>query len=144
MKTVEIPGGTAEFREEHELRTRDKRLLEVTQAAAAAAYVKLKATGFESGTFGVSELAKAGLSESEVASIFRVRDGKIVAALASWSLPDPLPTLDTLGDVSPAVYDALAEATDPVTVSSVDFEPHPDTPDFEYSPTSPSDGSATV
>ena len=144
MRTVAIPGGHASFREEHELRTRDNRLLEVTQTVAARAFQKLVNTS-ESGVFGLAELAEAGLNEAEATSVFRVRDAKIVAALVEWTRDEPLPTLETMGDLPPDVYEALAEATDPVVVEKVNFEPSdPKALGFEDSPTPPSDGSGVV
>jgi hypothetical protein len=145
MRTIDVPGGTASFREEHELRTRDSRLLEVTEGAAAPAFWKMSnSKGFTAKEYDTKALMEAGLTEAEYLSVYRVRDAKIISALASWSLPIELPTMDTLGDLPPKLYEALATATDPITVVPVDFDPHPDRSDFQSTPMPPSDGSVTV
>ena len=66
----------------------------------------------------------------------------IVACLTAWSLPETLPTLDTVEDLPAGLYAALAKATEGATgeiLNGVSFEPPaPSSPGFEESPTVPS------
>lgn len=144
MRTVDIPGGTAELREGADLKVRHRRLIEAAAIAAGAALPKLPTNLEELESLDIATL---DLSIEETNSLFALQDATIVAAVASWTLPGPLPTLETAGDLDTAVYDALAEATREMgaaTATGVDFDPpDPSSPGFEDSPTVPSDGSGS-
>jgi len=145
MQTIEIPGGTVELRGTAELKVRHRRLIEAAAIAAGAALPKLPTSLEELESLDISTL---DLSVEETNTLFALQDATIVAAVASWTLPEPLPTLETVGDLDTDVYDALAEATRDMgaaTATGVDFEPSdPSSPGFEGTPTSPSGGSAAV
>lgn len=143
MKTVPIPGGTADLREQNEIKVRHRRLVESASAGAAVALAKLPSDQAE---LEAATLADLDLTEVEADNLFRLQDATIVAALDSWTLPDPIPTLATVGDLTPEVFDALAEATrdlGTVIASKEDFEPtNPNSPEFKETPTPPSSDSA--
>jgi hypothetical protein len=140
MKTVEIKGGTANMREQHEIKVRDRRLVESSAVAASSALSKLPSDKAE---LEELELSQMNLSRPEANALFELQDATIVASLVSWTLPEPIPDLDTIGDMDPEVYDKLAEATRTIGASiatKVNFEPtDPRSPEFESSPTTPSD-----
>ena len=139
MKTVTIPGGNAVLREQDEIRVRHKRLIESAAVAASTALEKLPTDRDKLESLNLAELA---LTRDEANSLFELQDATIVAALIGWTLTQPLPTLDTIGDIEPAVYDALANATRELgtaVVAPTDFSPSdPTKPGFEESPTQPS------
>jgi hypothetical protein len=145
MKTVEIPGGNAQLREKHEIKVRHRRLVESASVGAAVALSKLPSDEAE---LEAATLADLGLTTDEADGLFKLQDATIVAALDSWTLPDPIPTLATVGDLDPDVYDALAEATRELGTAIATEEsfdpPAPTLPGFEESPTSAFDDSVVV
>lgn len=144
MKTVEIPGGNAQLREKTEIKVRHRRLVESASVGAAVALSKLPSDPAE---LEAATLADLRLTTDEADGLFKLQDATIVAALDSWTLPDPIPTLTTVGDLAPDVYDALAEASRELgtAIATEDFDPPaPTDPALEESPTSPSDDSAVV
>lgn len=145
MLTVSIPGGTAELREKHEIKVRHKRLVEIASIGAAGALAKLPADQDE---LESATLAELDLTSEEAERLFALQDATIIASLDSWTLPGPIPTLATIGDLDPDVFDALAEATrdtGTALAAGVNFDPpDPNSSGFETSPTEPSDDSAVV
>ena len=146
MKAVEIPGGLAHLREAEEIRTRHKQLVELAAIAASSALDKIKAVqvakGLDEETVATAGVAAFGLTLEEAQAIYHLRDATVIAALASWTRPEPLPTMDTIGDTLPEVSEALYKATarliGPI-ISGTNFEPtDPKAPGFEDSPTEPS------
>ncbi|MGC8473069.1 MAG: hypothetical protein ACP5PW_01495 [Candidatus Dormibacteria bacterium] len=131
--TVEIPGGTAVVRGPGELRVRHRRIVESAAVAAADVVGKLDPG---------DETLPGDLSPAEAAKLLALQDATIVACLESWTLPEPLPTLDTVGDLQIGVYDALARATREAgaeaALRGTDFGPRPLSED---SPTVPSGSS---
>jgi hypothetical protein len=139
MRTVDIPGGTAVLRERADLRTRDKRIIE---AASVAALPAIRHLPQDKSLAELQEIdvADTDLSFDEYLLLMQMQDAGIVAALASWTLPMPLPTMATVGDLDPALTQALVEATRRTTAAiatSTDFDPSPD----PESPTAPSSDS---
>ena len=130
---VAIPGGTAVVRAPSELRVRHRRVVESAALAAAALIQRLEP--------GTDELP-GDLSAEEAGKLLTLQDATIVASLESWTLPDPLPTLETVGDLPVGVYDALAEATRrtgaELALRGTDFSARPIK---EESPTEPSGSS---
>ena len=126
MRTVEIPGGTAVLREREDVRVRNRRLVENATVAAMPALEKVNPEG-----------EQQNLSTEEADSLFALQDATIVALLVSWTLQEQIPTLSTVGDMDPEIYDALAQATRETgaeVVSAESFDPTPD----DGSPTQPS------
>jgi hypothetical protein len=154
MRTVTIPGGNAALREKHEIRQRHRRLVEIASVAAAPAIDKVRKslpTGASDEdavkTLEAMTDADLHLTKQEAQALCELQDAHILATLVSWSLDTPVPTdEDSLGDIDPEVYDALAQALKGELLGTkVDFDPgDPRRPDFKDSPTSPSDDSASV
>lgn len=145
MRTVDIPGGTASLREKDDVKVRQRQLVESRMVAAASALEKLPGEMSELETY---DITKSNLTAAEADSLFDLQSATIVAALASWSLPAPLPTMDTVGDLDQELYDALSTATaglaKDVATPEI-FEPgDPRAPGFESSPTAPSVASASA
>jgi len=136
MKTVEIPGGVAHLREPAEIRVRHKRPIEAASLGAAAVLAKLPGDQEKLEALDMSEL---GLTSAESILLFELQDATILGVLASWTLDEPIPTVDTIGDMRPAVYEALALATretGAAIAKGVDFDPpDPKSPEMEGSPT---------
>lgn len=136
MRTVEIPGGTATFREK--LTTeRQRRPIKRAAFAASSAIAKLPTERPEDGS--IQELlATLPLSASEADSLLSLYDATILAFLESWTLPRPLPQSDDdLLDLESELYDALQDAASklqsPEATADTDFSPVPK--DSETAPT---------
>ncbi len=143
MKTLEIPGGTARFREKNEIKVRHRRLVESAAVAAASALSKLPDDPEQLKQLNLREL---NLTRAEARALYDLQDATIIATLVDWTLSGALPDEDTIGDLDPELYDALSYATQDVGVDiagGVNFDPtNPSDPEFEASPTEPSAGSA--
>lgn len=151
MRTVKIPGApgeaeadwsaTAELRESSEIKVRHRRLIEVAGVAAAKPMAKIQGQQQEGKPVQDLDMAALDLDAGEAGRVMALQDAVIAATIAAWSRPEPLPTIETVGDMDPDVYDALAQATreqGAEIAAAVDFEPNPDRPGFEQSPTQPS------
>ena len=142
MRTIKIPGGTAALREKHEIKVRHKRLIESATIGAAVAMAKLPSDQAE---LEAASLADLELTSAEADGLFALQDATIIATLSAWSLPEPIPTLATLGDLDPDVYDALAEGSREMgtaITAGEDFNPpDPQSAEFALSPTLPSGAS---
>lgn len=140
MKTVEIPGGTAEIRDTHDVKVRHRRLIESAGVAAAPIIARLPKDGTE---FTETTIADMGLDRHEAELMFELQDATVVALLAGWSLDLPLPTMDTIGDLDTGLYEALGEITRDIgsaVAMGGGFEPSdPKASGFSDTPTLPSD-----
>jgi hypothetical protein len=137
MRTVEIPGGTAELRDRLDIKIRHRRMIEAAAVAASAAMAKLP-DNIPAEQLKQTEVETLSLTRQEATTLFELQDATIVASLASWTLDEPLPNLDTIGDLEQDVYDALALATSEVGANVAAPENFDASPDPE-SPTQPSD-----
>ena len=148
MKTIDIPGGSASLREQEDLKVRHEQLVEGALVGAASAIIKLQSAAGDEAGVDISSInvVKLGLDRKEIAAVYELQDAKVVASLASWTLPEPIPTMDTIGDLDPALYRELTFAVrDLGTEPGVDFSGNnPTTPGFADSPTQPSDASVSV
>lgn len=135
-ETVQIPGGEAVLRTASEMRGRDRMLVKSAALAAAGALAKLLTDAQEPGPPGESEedrakrliaaTVEADLSMEDAMAMERVREAVAVARLVSWTLPEPLPTMDSIGDLPADLYDALIEVTGGTdAVAETDFGPAP-------------------
>lgn len=79
-----------------------------------------------------------GLTEDQADAIFRMQEATVVAFLAGWSRPDPVPTLATIGDLPGGTFDELAELTAKRGASLV----LDTSPSLEVDPARPSGSSA--
>jgi hypothetical protein len=148
MRVVEIPGGTASLREAHEIRQRDRRRVVSAGLAAAGALAKITEQNRTRGELETLDVSALGLTFEEAEAFQLLQKATIVASVAAWSRPEPVPTWDTVEDLPANVYTALeivtAENVGPV-LEGVSFSPpDPNSPGFEESPTPPSDGSDPV
>ncbi len=96
-----------------------------------------------------TDLSELGLTEAQADGMIRLGEATVVAFLAAWSLDAPLPTLSTIGDVDPDVFDALAGATaarGSAVALSLDVSPGDGTPDPKdlSGSSEPSNGPSTV
>lgn len=135
-KTVDIPGGQAVIRDADEMTERQRRIIR---------RVMIDALGDAIGDIDANAISDATDLKLRITpqlgdAMFDLRDAAIVAGLASWSLPEPLPTVDTVQDLPTSLYDALEAATGHLTsVMSVDTSPSPE-PDSPTQPSSASGG----
>lgn len=147
MKTVGISGGTATFREQSELRGRDRRLIQAAVVAATPALAMLPpeaqapAPGESDAAFIArreAALATVRLTRAEADTLLDAKEAVAVAMLASWTRPEPLPTMDTIGDLPADLYDQLVDAMGGVPASAfgTNFEPEAG-PDGQIDPQSP-------
>lgn len=144
MRTIEIPGGHATLRENHELRGRDRRLI---RSRATAFYLRLLGAenlATEDDVKQQERVAAAirNLTGEDAEVMQQMQDATIIAHLVGWTLPDPAPTMDTIADLPDDVYAALAEATKDSSAAALDIRP-PDpndlhSPENQGSPTEPS------
>jgi hypothetical protein len=126
---IELPGGhSAEVREKLKVGARD--LMRRHGAGVAAA---LRGVG------PVTDPNNLVLGANEVELFQRFQYACIVALVESWTLPDPLPTMETIQDMDAEVYDVLADAVAPLAmklIAGVEFGP--DGAGDPSSPTGPS------
>jgi hypothetical protein len=138
-KSVEIPGGYAILRDRDELRGRDRNLIRAAAMAAAGAIAKMPETVQEGAKEGETDEETAKRLEGEIGtldltwqeslSLLELRQATMIACLESWTLPQPLPTMDTVGDLPAELYDALDAAIGGVTTAisaATDFDENPD------------------
>jgi len=123
-KFIEIPGGIAVLRSPETIRERHRRLILAASDGIGSIYARLpqELRQASDGDGPEADAAKeaCGRMLPLLAKTLRERmairewvDALIIALLESWSRPGPLPDIDTLQDVEPEVYDALAEAITP-------------------------------
>ncbi len=109
MRRIDLPDGQwADVRDPDEITVRGRRpILAVTLALrdVLPAIAAAQAAG--------QPIETLGLTEEQYDTVLRLGEVSIVAVLAAWSLPDPLPTVDTVGDLPATLYDALSQATAP-------------------------------
>lgn len=98
-------GQWADIRDQEEITTRGRRGIQAIAAGLAGALPKLKDATKD------TDMASLGLTEEEMDAVMRLQEATVVAFLAGWSLPEPLPTLATIGDLKVSLYDALSDAT---------------------------------
>lgn len=131
MKQVDIPGGKATLRETDDLRTRDRQLIKAAAMASSSVLTKMtEAAGSEDGvaTAAQAMAADSSLTWQEWLRFLEFRQAVVVAQLASWSRPEPLPTMSNIGTLEPDLFDALDEAVGgvPASAAETDFSPSPD------------------
>ena len=109
MSTIEIPGGTATFRDK--LTTeRQRRPIKVAASAASDAIGEV-ADQIVDGDVKPEDVKMSDIHMdlAGAASMATFQDAVILAYLESWTLPQPLPTsIDAMLDLDPDVYDALS------------------------------------
>lgn len=126
MRTIELPGGhQATLRDDTEMLGRGKRVMRAAMMGAAGLYQKLpslqegamlsegltpdeQAAAAEQMMAKVSdEIRAARLTASDFEALEGLREAAVVALFESWTLPLPRPTMETIGTLDGATYDAL-------------------------------------
>lgn len=138
---VQIPGGTAELRDRLTVGGRDS--VQLASISLATAIRKVRPDLDVDKLSELQALPDDAIDESVVAALHRITRAGIVALLKSWTRPDALPTMATIDDMDPEVYDALAAATAPLIArASAGSRFGPDGAKDPDSPTEPSPVSA--
>ncbi|MGD0386771.1 MAG: hypothetical protein ABSB73_11635 [Solirubrobacteraceae bacterium] len=147
MRVVELDGGTVTLRERADVKVRQRQMLEAASVVAAPAIAKIPKKPGEPGEIDWERLDHAGLSYAEMQSLLALQNAAIVALVAAWTFPEPLPaSLDDVLDMPAERYDQLAQAVRQIGAGIVtqetSFEPSdPRAPGFAQTPTPPSQGS---
>jgi hypothetical protein len=106
MRRVDLPNGQwADIRDKEEITTRGRRGIQAIAAGLAGALPKLKDADKD------TDISSLNLTETEMDAVLRLQEATVVAFVAAWSLPEPVPTLVTVGDMTTVLYDALSIAT---------------------------------
>jgi hypothetical protein len=140
MRRVELPNGQwAMVRSPEEITTRGRRGIQAIAAGMTSALPKLKDATAE------TDMATLGFTEEEMDAVMRLQEATVVAFLAAWSLPDPVPTLASVGDLPATLYDALSVATakDGADVAALSLDVSPGTTDGVPDPKEPSGASVS-
>ena len=178
METIDIPGGTAKIRSVGEMTVRQKRMIQKTALSTTHIYARIPEELLKAATAKIDEdaqdkerliaeklgaqqrlsmtMATLELSEADAEAFLGQQDSSIVAFLANWDLvdengqPKPLPTLETVQDLTPDVYDALAVATAKpaaeLIIGTVNMEPVPREvdPDAPFGESGTSNGQSSI
>jgi hypothetical protein len=142
MRQVEIPGGTAQFRDRREeLKVRQLRLLGHAGTPASPVIDKVKRDR-EKWEIDGGDVRLSTLTRQDREVLAEWQDAEIIALLHSWTLDQPLPSIDTIQDLGVDLYARLVEVTmelqNTTDVFGVEnFDPNP----AEDSPTVPSSDS---
>jgi hypothetical protein len=106
MKRHDLPdAGWVDLRDQDELSVRGRRGIRVLSSAIGQKTLRLLGT-----VKNESEYDNLGLSEETLDLLMRMQEATVVAFLAGWSYPDPLPTMASVGDMPAARYDYLSQA----------------------------------
>ena len=106
MRRIDLPGGHwADLRGKDEMTVRGRRGILVISSKLGPALPKLQ------GATPDTDLLDLDLTEEQIDTVIRLQEATVVAFLAAWSLPDPLPTIATVGDMNADLYDTLSIAT---------------------------------
>ncbi len=125
MPVIRVPvaelgkGGWAEFRDKLNVRGRQM-ITAIAMGADPETFERLNADDVTPDDMAL------GLSVRQANVVLDVQSATIVAALIAWSSADPLPTMETIGDMDIDLYDALLVALPATTVQSaakVDLDP---------------------
>ena len=144
MRTVNIPGGQAVIRERSDLKVRQRQMIEAAGVVASEAMAKIPKQADNPSEIDWEALDRAGLSYAEMQSLQQLQNAAILALLAGWSFPEPLPaTLDDVLELPAERYEQLSEAVRSIGAGIVtgetSFEPvDPRSAGFAASPTVPS------
>jgi hypothetical protein len=156
-KTIDIPGGQAVLRERFEMKVRQRRMVEIAAMPIGGILTRLPKDKLDEAMKIADEDVSVGgrqlgqlidalpISRKEAESLYELQDATILSLLISWTLPEPIPTLDTIQDIDDDVYQALSDATATLGAAlarggtGVDFSPSPDQ-SRPTGPSRPSDG----
>lgn len=106
MHREPLPAGQwVDIRGKEEITTRGRRGIQSIAASLVDALPKLKDADPK------ADLSTFGLNETETDAVMRLQEATVVAFVAAWSLPEPIPTLVTVGDLPASLFDALSLVT---------------------------------
>jgi hypothetical protein len=122
MHREDLPDGQwAMIRDREEITRKGKRSILVIASQLASILPQIQ------GATDETDMADLPLTEAQADAMMRLSEASVVALLAEWSLPDPLPTLDTVGDMPATLFEALEQATAKdaavVAATSLDMAP---------------------
>ncbi len=113
-----IPGGQAELREKVTAGGRQAML-----AASVDVSHGYRRCFPEQATTKIADIDpqvfQNGADGALLDAVHRYQNAGIVAFVKSWSLPQPVPTMDTVEDLDVDVYDALAAAVSPLAARAI-------------------------
>lgn len=141
MRRIPLPdNGWVELREPADLRVKHKHLMQAAYTGAMVAMNKIpdfvatlpkepQERAAAIALLDVDDLtAKGALTFDEARSLQRVQEVTVVAFVVAWSLKEPVPNVDTVGDMREEIYDVIAEATQKdaaAALQGVNFDPTP-------------------
>jgi len=108
---IQIPGGSAELRTKPTVYGR-----EILQQAGFELMHQLKRVAPQKDVTTFADLKDIPIDEFDgplLAATHMLQRAAVVALVKSWSLPQPLPTLDNIADMDVDLYDVLAAAVAP-------------------------------
>jgi hypothetical protein len=106
MQRVTLKDGTwVDLRDPEEITVRGRRGIQAIAAGLGEVLPGLQ------GATAETALASLGLTEEQMDAMLRIQEASIVAFVAAWSRPEPVPTIATIGDITAELFDALGEAT---------------------------------
>lgn len=145
MRQVEIPGGTATFRDADDLTGRQADLIEAAMMTIAPLFVRLPAlergedeTEEAFGRRADEAFAALGLTLAESSALLECRRAMVFATLDSWTIDRPVPkSMDEVADLPRSLVSALNAAVGGRMMQvGTDYSPDVD-------PESPTEGSGS-
>lgn len=99
------PEGWIELRDQDEVSVRARRSISSISLSLGDAMLKLQRAK------ETDDIASLGFNEQQADAFLRIQEASVVAFLAGWSRPEPVPTLETIGDISDSLYRYLMKVT---------------------------------
>ena len=99
------PDGWLELRDQDEISVRARRSITAISLTLGDAMDRLQHATPD------TNVATLGFNEYQADAFLRIQEASVVAFLAGWSRPEPVPTQDTIGDLPDKLYRFLSEAT---------------------------------
>ena len=138
---VPLPDGfSATLRDPKELKERHRRLIQTSIVPLQSVFQKIPRDLLEKAAKGDEEsrilaqgyMATAVTTYEEANASLHLQDAVIIALLERWDRPEPLPTIENVTDLEPALYAALLVGTESSSAALMeaalptDFEPKPE------------------
>lgn len=99
------PEGWIELRDQDEISVKARRSISAISLSLGDAMTRLQKAK------ATDDIASLGFDERQADAFLRIQEASVVAFLAGWSRPEPVPTLDTIGDMSDSLYRYLMGVT---------------------------------
>jgi len=134
MRRIDLPeGGWAEIRAPEDIKS--VRLRRMMRSAATAVTPAMRKMPGDLPTdpeeLELVDMGAIGLSYEEAEAMQRLQEITVVVFLVRWSRKEPLPTVDTIGNMDDDLFQALAKATQKDAAKYLlddgtpDFDPNP-------------------